>query len=476
MSLNFLEFAQKHKTQAATIPTDELSLELEYRKALKPFPIHVFPNKLNGYIDALNKNYNIPRAFIGSAMISALSTAIGTAYVCGNNEANCRCMSTWICLTGLSSSGKSLGMNKVFAPLQAKEEELTQDWEAKTGAMGAENRMKMPIKKLIIKDIMVPTLIRTIIPDNPKGLLKHDDELLGWINGFNAMAKGKETTDEQFWLSSWDGAPYDMIRSGKEIFRLKRIFVNICGSTQYILLKKFFAKDRDATGFIFRLLFAIPEYDKICEPEIDADIPIEHSKAWADTIGYLLNDLEVNDQYDEPKKAIFTKEAQVKLKAFRDKLKGIIDANNDFVEKDIMSGIFGKINDYVIRFAGILAVADTACKESYKSGDYFNGFPKKIDIDSGIIERAIELGDYYFNSAITAWRFVNSKAFAPVEVIQAAHLLKSGKSIAQIADIMLTDKASAKLTDAGKKSKMGRKLTHWIGEYPAVFGAYGKRE
>src|SRR5690606_37187291 len=107
-----------------------------------------------------------------------------------------------------------------------------------------------------------------------KGLIKYSDELLEWINGMNQLTK-KEGTDEQFWISSWNCTKYSDIRSGKQKFVIRRPFVNVIGGAQYSVLSRMLSKDRDTTGFIFRLLLALPEVDKIAEPDPSFEVPRE---------------------------------------------------------------------------------------------------------------------------------------------------------------------------------------------------------
>src|SRR5690606_25830975 len=124
----------------------------------------------------------------------------------------------------------------------------------------------------IYRDAHIPTLVRYVLPDNPKGVSKHSDEIMEWLNGMNQLSK-KEGTDEQIWLSTWNGRSYSGIRSGVDTSVLHRPCVNVVRGIQPTVTCRLYAEDRGSSGFIFRLLFAVPEKVKCATPSQLSHMP-----------------------------------------------------------------------------------------------------------------------------------------------------------------------------------------------------------
>lgn len=461
------------KNGLAAFSKEELLAQMqEIDTKANPFPLDVFPSEIKPYITALVEKYDLPDAFVGTSLISAYSTAIGTSYTVSTNTEDSIYLPVWACLLGMSSSGKSLTYNKVFKPLQDIQNELSKKREEEINGLSDNMKAITPLKATIYRDSHIATLTRTVLKDNPKGICKTSDELLEWINGMNQLSKGKDGTDEQFWLSTWNCAPYSAIRSQRDSIVLPRPFVNVIGGTQYSLLGKLFGSERGTTGFIYRILFAKPTIDKV--PDIDTDfvMPLEYYNIHDSMLRAMFFHLPVDDCYEDPKRCVLSPSARVIYNKWKKDKHNLINNTDDFAKKELIAGIFGKIQEYSLRFAAILSIAEQAClfrSVLTDSSDIFTRnkcFPVVISISSDMMNKGIKLAEYFMESAQQVTKLVNHKIYAPYEVMVAAHLIRSGRSFMDIAYALTGEKSEV------KRKQMERQVKKWIIEYPKVFGAY----
>jgi hypothetical protein len=352
----FDDYYRKNGTVASTLSIEQLKKEIHERERVpNPFPLDVFHDAVKPFINCLNYQYDLPKSYIGLSMLAEYSTSIGTAYCVSTNGRDNIFLPVWSCLIGISSSGKTLAIDKIFEPLNEIQNGYDAEWNIKTAGLKADKISRCKLETVIYREAHIPTLVRWILPDNPKGVMKWNDELIEWINGLNQLSK-KEGTDEQFWISSWNCKPYSGIRSGKQKFVNTRPFVNIIGGMQPTILWKLFGKDRDTTGFVFRLLFAKPEHDRIAEPDGSFELPTEQYNIHRNSLSRLFHDLKVEFDDYEPKKCILTREAYRRYNIWVKKKIRIVNSLDDISDKEVQSGILGKIKEYILRFSAILTL------------------------------------------------------------------------------------------------------------------------
>ncbi|MBB2149152.1 DUF3987 domain-containing protein [Pedobacter gandavensis] len=458
--MGFNDFLINNKSsEVSTASTEDIVKELRKREGPQNiFPLEIFNSKIKPFINELHVQYDIPRSYIGLSMLLSYSTAIGTAFAVSRNGSDRMYLSLWGCMNGISSSGKSYALDMCLKPLNDIQDEFDEEWDEKTESMTDERRMAMKLHTIIYRDAYIPTLIRYIMPVNPKGVLKESDEILEWINGLNAMGK-KESTDEQFWLSAWNGRKYSAVRSSNVKINIPRVFSNVIGGIQPKLLYKLFKNERGDSGFIFRVLFACPEEYKIARPVPGYDIPIEYKEMHKKHLEKLYKCLPVENGYQEPKICTVTKEALKLIGEWESKKINMINNIPDVNEMNIHSGILGKMKEYTYRFAGILAITDYA----YNMDHDQTYFKDEVPITADVMTRALKAANYFYTSAVAVYEAVDSSVTAPMNILYLATLFKMGKSISQMAGIILGDEK--------KKSTMQRTLKKAIHDYPKVFGA-----
>lgn len=464
-------FSFNKKANASTISDEALEYEIKIRERVGAFPLHVFHKDVLPFINSLVDVYDMPRSYVGLSMIMAYSTAIGTAAAVYENEEMPNYLGAWGCLIGVSSAGKSLCNAFVFRPIFEKQNQFDKAWDAEVEGLTPFERNQLKMKQIVIRDVHVPTLMRSIMPDNPKGMMKDADEILEWINGMNQMSKKGEGTDEQFYLSSWNCRTYSAIRSGKDKYVARRPFINVIGGIQPSVAPKLFANNRDTTGFIFRVLFAPPEKHKIARPNMGAEINPEFQKIHNDCLKMMIEKLPVEEDDQPPWKWRLSPQAKDLKKKWMDETINRINDMKDLNEIEIHSGIYGKIQEYINRFAGILAVADYTFWKLYDGqkttfGDldtreYLTNMPQVID--SGVMSRALELANYFYRSAAETHRIVSVDLSVPPKVITLALMFRQGKSLAAMSEFYYGNKDS--------KMKMKREIEKLVKKYSKTFGA-----
>ncbi len=469
-NLRFEEYS-KQENGLSTFSNEEIQSEIFKRNCIEnPFPLHVFHTNITSFINLLcsKDGYDIPPSFVGTTLLSAYSTAIGTSYAVTANGKDLIYLPVWAGLVGISSSGKSLAISKIYEPLF----NIQDAYDIELQKLSEQNNQNQSnnefVKTLIIRDVTVPTLIKDILPKNPKGLVKHADELLEWINGLNQYSK-KESTDEQFWLSTWNCTTYTAVRSGNFKFISRKPFVNIIGGTQHKILPKFFANDRDTNGFIFRLLFATHHSDVIAKPKLTFQMPPNIDWYHHESIKSMYYKLEVPNNDCKPKMVILSKDASVLYEKWVDTKIDIINKITDLDEKDTAASILGKMKEYVLRFCGILAISDKCLSAQIVNEKLNPFFDDKENIGLNVMKRAIELGEYYNKEAISIYEKVKRSNVAPQEVIIAAKMFKQSVPYLKMAKIVYANQKPK--SDTALSKQMERDIKRWMIKYPKIFGA-----
>lgn len=447
------------KKKLATATADELSAELFERENKKNiFPLDVFHPAIKPYIEDIHNELDIPRAFIGLSMLSAYSSAIGTSYAVYTGHKPVY-LSVWGCLLGMTSSGKSYGLDTIYEPLHKVQKNLDAEWGETIKGKSNEEISKLNMPTLLYREANISTVVRSFLPSNKKGITKYCDELLEWINGLNQLSK-KEGTDEQFWLSTWNCSPYTVIRAGNQKSSLYRPFANVIGCTQPAILHKFYACDRDKTGFVFRMLFGIAEENRIAQPNMfytmSDDMKSSHSKP----LLRMNDELKMHDDDQEPRRIVLDDAAKkLYMQWAKDKVT-FINQQEDDDDRELHAGILGKIKEYILRFAGLFVVSDAAYNPNMNAY-----FPAKATITKSIMERAIKLADYFYDASLTAYNMVLMRNSVPLPILQMALALKHKVSKKNMALYFY------KKDDAASCKRMSRAIVDAIQKYPRAFNA-----
>jgi hypothetical protein len=463
--------SKMNQKSLATVSDSDINKEIDFRYSGNLiYPLHVFHHKLNPLIEGLVDKYKIDRSFVGTTLISALSTSAGTAFDVSTNNRDRFYLLTWCCIVGSSSSGKTLVMDKLYLPLLEIQGDFDKAWEERIKDLNDAELAKMNIEAVIVMDVYVPTMLRNILPVNHRGICKVAYEINEWVNGMNAGKKNNEGTDEQLWLKIWNCSCIKITRGGNQQKNINRPFVNIIGGTQYPLLSEFFKNNREQSGFTFRMLFAFDER----RIGIDADpkyyIPENVYLPYKKLIYSLYKDYPVFNSSQEPIHCVLDEESVEFYQQWYTKER--LNANNckDVRLREFRNGILGKMKENSLKFAAILALSDKIL-DDFGPENKFNHIPIKTDlgISLDVFKRAVQLAEYYMKSAELSYQLAHSK-MVPKNIInlKAAYersLKTYGKiNYAEIGRILFKN-----LSDANQRQKAKRELDSAMKEYPHFF-------
>lgn len=449
------------KSQLPAEETAAMEGELKLREESHViFPLEIFHPALRPLINSMVTEYDIDRGFIGLGFLSALSTAIGTAFCVSTNGKNKIYLSIWGCMVGMTSSGKSLNLNCCYGPHFLRQTALDVEWREKTLMQSEQKVSETHMPTVVFMDAHMSTLIRTVMPDNPKGVAKIQDELEEWINGMDPNSKGgKDGTDMQVWLKIWNSSPLYLLRSGKQKTFIPRPFVNNFGGTQFEILPSFFAKKRDVTGFVFRLLFAVDYREEVILPNPFFTMPAEYEQTYQNLIDLLYDKFSVETHEDEPKMCILSKEAVNVYHNWVMQNIRRINKIEDKRERNIHAGIFGKIKEYALRFSAILFIMDKCLDalEKHSVPDFFMiGLAHENWVPVSYMERAMQACEYFNATAFSSYKLAKQTEQAPAEWLRFSAHFNTGASFAQVGSRMWGTPSSP--ADAKRKSKRAERM------------------
>jgi hypothetical protein len=381
------------------------------------FPLEAFPERIQNIVNTFWETYQLPIDYHCTAILAAVSTALGNAYAVKYKSREIYPANVWTCIVGPAGIGKSPAMDFGTFPLyniedryrQMYNEEMVQ-WERKCDE-ARENNDRLPdapvSKDIILKDSTVES-INMVLEGNPKGVLLDQDELLAWVKGMNAYRKG---SDLEYYLSIWSGKPVKVTRTGKATKWIRYPFLSVIGSVQPKMLKELITSDKANNGFFDRILFAYPDGFHVAQ---ESDMEVDDSVyEFYDRLIRWIHDLPNSFEYEEDEFGNYhlkinrivvpmTSKARKKYKAFRNKLSS---QQNNADEESVM-GLLSKMKQYCLRLALIIEFLDLACKAAPKEGedgafDQVNAdFMLKMQVSEKSIDRAMLMVEYFTRTSL----------------------------------------------------------------------------
>lgn len=390
----------KHGIGIEDIKSEEEQLlkqcnEIQERK-INRFPVEVFPLPVQQVITATNENLNFPIDFIGASLLYAVSVAVGNTHSVEVKKGFQQSAVLYLAIVGRAGTTKSHPLSFALQPIVEQDkrtyrqyEQQRQEYEKKVSLSKKEREQQLieePIKpvwqKFLLSDF-TPEALAEVHKFNKRGIGVYVDELAGWFKNFNRYNKGSEM---EFWLSQWSGKPINIDRKTGEPVFIPLPFISVAGTIQKGILNELAKESRTQNGFIDRILFVIPDnIKKECWSE--TDLPLVVSENWESIISNLLSLSITNDDTLNPSPEVlrFTPEAKKVLFEWQ---KVNTDQCNE-AENEAVSGIFSKMDMYVLRLALILEMMRFACNESNKQA---------VSIEA--VQGAVKLVEYFKSSAV----------------------------------------------------------------------------
>lgn len=369
--------------------------EIQERR-INRFPVEVFPSPIQQVITATNENLNFPIDFIGASLLYAVSVAIGNTHSVEVKKGFQQSAVLYLAIVGRAGTTKSHPLSFALQPIVEQDKKTYRQYEQqrqeyeKTASLSKKEReqqvMDDPIKpiwqKFLLSDF-TPEALAEVHKFNKRGIGVYVDELAGWFKNFNRYSKGSEM---EFWLSQWSGKPINIDRKTGEPVFIPLPFISVAGTIQKGILNELAKESRTQNGFIDRILFVIPDNVQK-EYWSETDLPSVVSDNWENIMSNLLNLSVTTDDTLNPSPEVlrFTPEAKLVLFEWQ---KVNTDQSNE-AESEALSGIFSKMDMYVLRLALILEMMRFACNESTKEA---------VSIEA--VQGAVRLVEYFKSSAV----------------------------------------------------------------------------
>lgn len=331
------------------------------------FPVNAFPEIIQEVIMEYNRVLNFNVHYIGASILFALSLAVGNYIkLTVNGDDWIESPILWLVLVGKPGINKTAPLKTFIKLFKLKDKDSyeeykkhLEEYERKVKEFKKRNRKKIENEELEMP--ILPKRIQTLISDftpeamseahenNPRGLGIYSDELLTWLKNFSRYSSSGE---EQMFLSIWNGHEINVNRRSTPHIYISSSFIPVAGTIQPDQLLVAFGKNRAKNGFTHRLLFAYP--DEV----VREDLPRENiSKTVKRAYNELLEgiiDMSKGKSLSNLKMYTLSDES---FDAFTE----IRKRNNTRINKDKdgeLSGIFSKMDSYLLRIALILQVLD----------------------------------------------------------------------------------------------------------------------
>ncbi|WP_414546404.1 DUF3987 domain-containing protein [Nostoc sp. CCY0012] len=225
--------------------------------------------KLAKLMTEVASNMPVKPEFLLTTLFPVAGSRIGTSsqlVINASTNYTATCI-FWSCIVAETGKIKTPAQSAVIKPLMRMESEEYENW--KVAVEDYKNDMKKaaktndpmpdepsPRKRFVVHSCTTETRMKRH-GENPRGLLYHRDEWIGFLSGLNKYRNGKGD-DEQIDLSEFNGDALlkDVMDSEKSVF-LEQSAISRTGNTQTDVLKAFMADKNfsDASGKFARWLF-----------------------------------------------------------------------------------------------------------------------------------------------------------------------------------------------------------------------------
>jgi hypothetical protein len=376
--------------------TEENSDEYSEGSTENNFPTDAFPLPVQQIIAATQQTLNFPIDYTAASLLYACSVAIGNSHCVELKRGFRQTPVLYLAIVGRAGTTKSHPLTFALQPIADSDaktfreyEQLKQEFD-NAASLSKKEREEQGIgelvkpvwKKYLLSDF-TPEALAEVHKFNKRGIGVYADELAGWFKNFNRYNSGSEM---EFWLSQWSGKAINIDRKSGEPNYLPNPFISVGGTIQNGILEELAKNSRTQNGFIDRILFVIPDNIKK-EPWSDSDLPQEIIDNWRRIIQNLLAmqlSFDAETQNPLPEVLRFSPEAKAILSGWQIKN---TDACNT-AESEQLSGMYSKMDIYILRLALILELLQYSCGESQKQA-----------IGERAVEGAIKLAEYFKSSA-----------------------------------------------------------------------------
>ena len=247
-----------------------------------PFPVDALPEPIRGFVEAGSAALGVNLAYLGTALIPALASAIGNAAVIRLKPGWTEPAVVWAAVVGPSGDLKSPVLDLVMrsirqrqarAIVQYEEAEKVYErdkaiyeadkkaWQGKGRAKG-EPPPEAPDEPVCTRYYCSDATVEAAAPllqRCPRGALLARDELSGWLRSFDQY-KGGKGGDSAHWLTMHGARDLvvDRKTAGQKPIFVPRAAVSILGGIQPQTLRRALGREHFENGMAARLLLSMP--------------------------------------------------------------------------------------------------------------------------------------------------------------------------------------------------------------------------
>lgn len=243
----------------------------------KAFPTHLLPPVLKRFVEAQSVQMGCDAGGLALACLVTCSATIPDRFkvqVQKNGTGWLESARIWGAVCGPPSSKKTPAISAALHPLRQANSEIMGQYrrDCELAEINEDKTPVMPPAQLLVQDCTVEALASVMIA-NPDGVLKHHDELSGFIGAMDKYNGGK-VADTAFYLECWNGQSAQINRVNRGVIHVENASLCFLGGVQPEVAKKLFEKTAN-DGLLARFLFANLEnssfgIDEAIEPQIIA--------------------------------------------------------------------------------------------------------------------------------------------------------------------------------------------------------------
>jgi hypothetical protein len=261
-----------------TTDADTVTTEAPAVPAFKPFPAHVLPEPIRGFITEAAKAIGCDASYIALPLLSGLASAIGNTHRIALKRTWSEPAILWTAIVAESGAKKSPPIELALQPIRKRQHDAMQEhaeamkqhadalamherdaahWKRSKSDTPPPAKPEAPIADRCWTDDATTEALAVLLQQNPRGLLMVRDELAGWFN-FDRYAGGKGGGDVAKWLEMFGGRPMVVDRKTGGTLYVPRAAVSLTGSIQPKTLRRALGEEHRDNGLAARLLFAEP--------------------------------------------------------------------------------------------------------------------------------------------------------------------------------------------------------------------------
>lgn len=382
-----------HGCNPITISKPETSFKAQpkrkshYNGESNEFPVDVFPSPFRELIEETKASLNYPVDYTGTAILAAVSTAIGKSAVLQVKNGWREFAPLYIGIVGNAGAAKSHPLDMCFQQLERIDKENLRAYELLLNEYARYNDLPKK-EKALVPEVEKPTLIKSILgnfsaeilcqrlADNKRGNCVKSEELETWLQGMNNYSKGDQAST---YLSFWSckGTSVDRVSKPMPLF-VESPYLNIIGSIQPRRIKSLFPSDKCDSGFLPRFLWAFPlnaDKEKISDREMNLQ-RLENYNEWM--LNYMRRHPATVDNWGNPAPNVYTWSLEAKQLWF--------DFQHTNAEKckaageSLWSEVLNKFDIHFVRLSLLLQIMNNpisdnislrACEGAVKLCKYF---------------------------------------------------------------------------------------------------------